>query len=395
MLGDASRVLAEPPVIVPCDPLPAAVAALGLKSTIDSYGIASGASVAVAATASPGEEERSDFWIARGGEEPRAVKLAGRALGIAVTSDGNLAYAVVRVTDRKGAVRRVDLVCVDLKTARAASCATLPATARGLAIGDGGATLLLASRDEIRTFHLPDLASGRMYRALGDNVGVARVAGSSTVLIAQPSRVVLADLAGTQGRDGLLLSQETAAPAPLTGMVSSTTDGIAIVLSDGGAAWCVRVKAAPPPPTEPRRSPAQVAPAEPAPAPAPPPVEAPAEAPAEIAPPPEVPVPPPIPAAPEIPTAAGTVFGVIEGPALAEVAAVVFLGPDNVLHEAARVSPDDRGRFRASALPIGAYRIVAAGKGGRVLMCEPSFITIRVGSDSAVEAPVLKVLRAQ
>jgi hypothetical protein len=110
---------------------------------------------------------------------------------------------------------------------------------------------------------------------------------------------------------------------------------------------------------------------------------------------PKAEAPPVVPPPPEIPAEPGTVFGVVAGPALAEVAAIVLLGPDNVLHEAARAIPDEQGHFSASALPIGAYRIVAAGKGGRVLICDPPFITIRVGSNSAVEAPVLKVLRAQ
>jgi hypothetical protein len=44
---------------------------------------------------------------------------------------------------------------------------------------------------------------------------------------------------------------------------------------------------------------------------------------------------------------------------------------------------------------VGGYRIVASGKKGRVLICEPPFVTIRVGSNGAVEAPVLKVLRAE
>ena len=87
--------------------------------------------------------------------------------------------------------------------------------------------------------------------------------------------------------------------------------------------------------------------------------------------------------------------GIVTGPAVADVAAVVFLGPDNVLREAGRAVPDERGRFTSVALPTGTYRMVAAGIGGRVLICDPSFITIRVDSNGAVEAPVLKVLRAQ
>jgi hypothetical protein len=106
-------------------------------------------------------------------------------------------------------------------------------------------------------------------------------------------------------------------------------------------------------------------------------------------------LPPELPAAPATPAEPGSVFGVVTGPALAEVAAIVFLGPDNVLHEAARAIPDGNGRFAASALPPGAYRIVAAGKGGRVLICDPPFVTIQVGSKGAVEASVLKVVSAQ
>jgi hypothetical protein len=396
VLGPAGLALAEPPVIVPCDDLPAAVAALGVKSGIDAYGVAPAASVAVAAEAPSGDDGRSVLWFSRGGDEARSVKLAGRVLGLAVTADGALAYAVVRAIDRKGALRSVELTTVDLKSARATSGLTLPATARGLAIGAGGATLLVASRDEIRTFQLPALSSGPLYRALGENVGVAPIAGSSVVVVAQPSRIVLADLAGTQGRDGLALSQETAAPDRLNGMLASTGDAGIIALADGGSAWCVRVQAVPPPPPPP--PPPPEAPVEAAPAAVP--AAAAADAPSDPPPAEAAPIPPPqaisaAPAVPAVPAAPGTVSGLVTGPALAEVASLVFLGPDNVLHEAARVAPDKQGRFSAPALPVGGYRIVASGKKGRVLICEPPFVMIRVGSSGAVEAPVLKVLRAE
>jgi hypothetical protein len=397
----AGHVEAGPPVIVPCDGLPAPVAALGIKSALDAYAIAPAASVAVAASA--GEDGRSVLWLSKAGDEPRTVKLAGRVVGLSILDNGTQAFVVVRATDRKGAVKNVDLMRVDVKTARATPALTLPSTARGLAIGAGGTILLVASRDEIRTFQLPNLSSGPLYRALGENVGVAPIEGSTEVVIAQPSRIVLADLAGQQSRDGLALREEAAAPARLTGMLTSTGDAGPIALGEQGTAWCVRVEAWPPPLPAPA---AAAAPPEPEPAPgaveaAP---EAGAETAAEAAPeaapeatpevtPEAAPV-APIPA-PTTPEAAGTVSGLVAGPGSSEVASIVFLGPDNVLHESARVAPDDRGRFRASALPTGVYRIVASGKGGRVLICEPPYITIRVGSDSAVEAPVLKVLRAK
>jgi hypothetical protein len=397
MVALAGQVRAEPPVIVPCDDLPAPVAALGVKSQLEAYALAPGGSVAVAA--SEGEDERSVLWLSSGGDEPRAVKLAGRVMGLALLGDGTQAYAVVRSIDRKGAVKSVELTRVDVKAARAISALTLPFTARGLAIGAGGATLLVASRDEIRTFQLPNLSSGPLYRALGENVGVAPIEGSTGVVVAQPSRIVVADLAGAQSRDGLALKEEAAAPARLTGMLASTGDAGPIALGERGTAWCVRVDPTlplppPSPPPPPPLPPQEQAAPETAPEAAP--VAAPTAAP-EATPEPTPDVSPeaapvtPIPA-PEPP---GTVSGLVAGPASAEVASIVFLGPDNVLHESARVAPDERGRFRTPALPAGMYRIVASGKGGRVLICEPPYITIRVGSDSAVEAPVLKVLRAE
>lgn len=387
LVGLASRVTAQPPVLVSCDEPPATVSPLGPKSDFEAFGIAPDASVAVVAMASPGEPARSVLRFARAGDAPKDLKLAGRVLGLAVAPDGNSAFVIVRATNRKGAVRSVELVRVDLQTARATTGPTIPATARGLAFSAGGSTLLVASRDEIRTFQLPGLASGPLYRALGDNVGVASIAGSSVVVLAQPSRVVLADLAAPQGRDGLVLSQEAAAPAPLRGMMASTGAAGPVALSEGGIAWCVRASALPPPPP---------------PLPPPPPSVT-MESPAVEIPPVQPPAAEPliveastiVPPAIEPQAAPGTVFGVVEGPSLAEVAAIVLLGPDNVLHEAARAIPDERGRFVSSALPPGTYRLVAAGKGGRVLICEPPFITIRVDSKGAVEAPVLKVLRAQ
>ena len=38
------------------------------------------------------------------------------------------------------------------------------------------------------------------------------------------------------------------------------------------------------------------------------------------------------------------------------------------------MKPDGSGRYEATSLPAGAYRIVAAGKEGRVLICQPPFI---------------------
>ena len=292
---------------------------------------------------------------------------------------------------------------MDLKTARAIPALTLPADRAGLAIGAGGATLLVASRDEIRTFQLPDLSSGPLYRALGENVGVcadrkARPRSSSRSL-----RIVLADLAGAQSRDGLALREEVAAPRRLTGMLASTGDAVRSLLASAGPPGAC---ASDPRSRRPRRarhhrSRAAATPSE--------------DAAAE-----RRPIGPRPPAgaargrsrhpkrrryrrfppagrsdAPTDPEPPGTVSGLVAGPASSEVASIVFLGPDNVLHEAARVAPDERGRFRASALPPGAYRIVASGKGRPRANLRASLHHDSGGLEQRGRSPVLKVLRAR
>ena len=138
-----------------------------------------------------------------------------------MSGDGGIAYAIVRASDRRGALRSVDLVRVDLTGGKAVTAQTLPSSARGIAIADDGASLLIASRDDLRTFRLPALSSGPLYRVLGENLGVAVVPGSSRVVVVQAKRVASVDLASTQGRDGLAFSQETVPPAPLRGLMSS------------------------------------------------------------------------------------------------------------------------------------------------------------------------------
>jgi hypothetical protein len=256
---------------------------------------------------------------------------------------------------------------------------------------------LIAAHDELRTFRLPELASGPLYRVPGDNVGVAPVGGSSHVLVAQPGRVVRADLAGAQGRDGLELTAETVSPAPFRGMMASVGGLGPVALAADGPLWCIgggAPAARPTPPIAPNdAAPVPAAAVEPAPSDGQ--KSSPPEASREA---PHAPLQPqPAPVIPEprtIPGAAGTVVGQIDGPSRGDVAAIVVFGPDNVLREASRCVPDEQGRFSVDGLAPGAYRIVAAGKGGRVLICEPPFVTVRVGSDGAVEAQVLKVVRA-
>ena len=358
--------------VSPCGDLPPQILELGAAAEFETFGFALDAGVAVATSSALGDQGKSLLRFTRNAEPPRAVELPGRVLGLAVANDGNFAFAVVRTVDRKGVVRSVDLVRVELKTSKVSAAAPLPATAKGLAIAAGGTTLLVASKDEIRTFQLPQFSSGPLYRVLGDNVGVAPIANSTRIVVAQRARLVTVDLAEAQGRDGLSLADETAVSTPLRTMMDGVGLLGSVALSDDGVAWCVHANA-PPAPVPPPPEPAPLKET------APPPVVA---APVE---------PPPKPA----PSEPGTLSGQVSGPALGDVAAIVILGPDNVLREAARVRPDEHGRWAVPLLPQGSYRVLAAGNGGRVLTCDPPFVTIRVISDQAVEVPGLKVLRSQ
>jgi hypothetical protein len=376
-LAAAVRLEAASLEFQPIERLPPAVAALAAELPIEAFALAPQSSIAIVSTASSGEPAVSTLRYARGDEEPRVVPLAGRVLGLAVSGDGSACYAVVRVTGRRGAFRSIDLVRIDLRSGRASSVASLPATASGLALTSDDATLLVASKDELRTFSIPAMASGPLYRALGDNLGVFPIEGSSYVLVAQRSRVALIDLSAPQGRDGLELKEEVATPATLRGLLSSAGEGGPVALGEGSLAWHLRIGDLPAAPAVPPPPPPDV-----------PPQEAVEETPTSP--------PPPVEAAPrEISGDPGTVSGHVAGPGAADVAAVLFLGPDNILREALRVAPDGSGRYQSSTLPAGSYRVVAAGKGGRVLICSPPYVSIRVGSNSAVEAPELTVLRAQ
>ena len=388
----AVGVRAEPVAVRPCGELPAPILALGAPGDLEAFGLSADDGVAVVSSRAPGRPGASVLKFARSGEAPRSVSLVGAIRGLAVAGDGSHAFAVVRETDRKGFVVSVDLVGVDLKTGRTSSLATLPATSRGLAFSAGGESLLVACNDEIRSFRMPRVSSGPLYRVPGDNVGLAPIEGSSRVLVAQRSRLVVVDLGEAQAREGLPLSGGTPVEGTLVALMGTVGSFGPVALVDGGAAWCVHVE---------RKTSTQGAPSEAPPLPkAPPLVPAPPPTVPELASPASPPLPPPPPAAQEepgertIPAEPGSLSGLVSGPMRGEVGAISLLGPDNVLREATRAVPDKEGHFRVSGLPPGAYRIVATGRGGRVLICDPPFVTARVSSNSAVEAPALNVLRA-
>lgn len=84
----------------------------------------------------------------------------------------------------------------------------------------------------------------------------------------------------------------------------------------------------------------------------------------------------------------GRIVGTVE-----LVQAVVLLGPDNILREAARVQPDQDGTWRVDGLDPGRYRIQLDGGGDRVLVTEPRFLMVDVG-ETPTRAPEIKAVRS-
>jgi hypothetical protein len=82
------------------------------------------------------------------------------------------------------------------------------------------------------------------------------------------------------------------------------------------------------------------------------------------------------------------------GPAAPEVVSVVVLGPDNILREAARVTPSADGHWQADRLEPGRYRIQLDGGGGRVLVSDPPFLLLEITPDGSTTVPDIRVIRA-
>jgi hypothetical protein len=76
------------------------------------------------------------------------------------------------------------------------------------------------------------------------------------------------------------------------------------------------------------------------------------------------------------------------------VVAVVILGPNNMLHEAARVVPGPDGSWSVSGLAAGKYRVQLDGGGRRVLVTDPPFLLIDVEAEGSTEADDIRLLKA-
>jgi hypothetical protein len=418
------------PVRVPGSAHPAAVVALGALDGIAALAVADDGSAAVGAFASA-KAGRSIVRFARAdGGAPAEIPVRGRVRALRFARDGE-SFFVVAAREPKRGPHETFLVRVETATLDASREIVLP---RGAADADGpdGATLLVVSDAELRTFRLPALTSGRLYRIDGRGRAIAAIPGTRRVLIGREDGIALVDLDDPQTRDGLGARARLATGAPVVALAIAPDAAAALArledgrvvrfrveplgdaVEDGTAraiAWPGERAQAPvpeperpappkpepvPPPLpepEPPPVPRPVPPAEPAPVPEPEPSPEP-----EPPPPPE-PSPEPSfgvarPAEPVVASAEAGLRGRVTGGASAEVVAVVVFGPDNMLREAARVRPGPDGAWSATGLAPGAYRIVLDGGGGKVLEVRPAFRTVRLGAGALVDVASMEALRS-
>jgi hypothetical protein len=96
---------------------------------------------------------------------------------------------------------------------------------------------------------------------------------------------------------------------------------------------------------------------------------------------------------PEIPPDRGVLRGRFEGAAADHVREVVLFGPNNIVREARRVTPEADGTWKAENLVPGRYRVQLDGGGSIVLVSDPPFATAVVTGGETVDTPVMRVPR--
>ncbi len=445
------------PVVLPSAGAPPAVEALGPLEGVLALALSPDGTSAAAAMAASGPGRSLLRLVTPERREAETMELPGVARSLLFSPDGRRVYALLEKPRRKGP-GEVLLYDIDAETLRSGARILLPDSARALAIFIGDGALLLACQDEIRSFRLPALSSGPLYRIPGENLAIADLGGGD-LLVGQADGLLRVHLRDAQGREGLDPRERVATAEPVVGLAAAPDGGAALVRLAGGSihrvalaplrveetglrgtavAWLGAAparrldeerpppeataieggiaKAAAEPPSgagagareetetvvatgEPRAQ-FETAPAaggelrtrgqgEGA-------VQEKAAPPAEEALPEGIPRrEAPAPSPPPEGVAGGAVSGRLSGPAVAGVAAVVLAGPDDLLRTARRVKPSPEGSWSADGLAAGLYRVVLVGEGGRAVVTEPAFQTVRVEAGSRVELPEIRAIRLE
>jgi hypothetical protein len=354
-----------------------------------------------AAAVSPSGAARGVVRLAAAGEPGSAeVHLPGLVRSLVFGYDSiNLYVLVQRVGKRPRP--ETELLRIDVRApGKVRREMSLPATAGSLTRAAHDRALLVGSQNEIRAILLPELRSGPLFRVPGLNLSLGAVPGTTRVVVGQRDRILVVDLADRPGLDGTPARASLPTDGPVTGLGISADGTRALArLGDGRliSLGLDPLRVSPESERPIAGEPESVAstpgaePQEPTPPPARPPTAVAPETPGSP-PPPPLPVPPGVPPSPQPGSAsAALVQGTLEGPAYREVVAVVLLGPDNLLREAARVRPALDGTWWASGLVPGTYRVQLDSGGTRVVLSEPPFQTVLV-SGALVTVPPFQVV---
>lgn len=88
------------------------------------------------------------------------------------------------------------------------------------------------------------------------------------------------------------------------------------------------------------------------------------------------------------------VRGSVEGLPAGLSGTIVIFGPDNILREARRIALSRDGRWAASDLAPGRYRVQLDGGGKTVLVTDPPFLWVEVPPSGSVRTTPMRVIRA-
>jgi hypothetical protein len=368
-----------------------------------------------------------------------AVEVPTQVRALLLPRDDLSVYAIMRKDSKRGEGETF-LSLIDPGSAKAKRLLRLPHSAVDLDYWSEHDSLLVSCKNEIRTLLLPEMRSGPLYRVRGNNRAVASLAGGNLILVGQDEGLLLVDLDATHGKEEMPVQSEIPLPQPVNSISAAADGSYALVTLADDSVQTVNIDtlmpAAPPEP-EPEPIEEEVA-EEPLPEPEPVVEEAIEEPVIEPEPEPiveegveehlpepvvvaeivEEPIPEPEPVVEEAieepviepepepiveevvqeptPEPAKTtpqVRGKITGDDLSAVVAVVLLGPNNMLREAARISPKNDGSWSADGLATGKYRVQLDGGGSRVLVTDPPFMLIDVEEDGTADAGEIRLLK--
>ena len=393
-------------VLLPEGTLPPVLAGVELGPEIGAIDVApDGKTAALATSTGEGKHARSTVRLIATEQASREIEISGFVRDLLFSPAGEELFLIqLRPATKRRSVEN-HLLRLDLNTLKTRRELYLPATSRSVAHWPQRDAILVACRNELRTYLLPDMRSGPMFRVLGENQSLAVVDGSQ-IAIGQADRLIVIDLSDPPGQEEMPIRAEIYASAAIVDLAFAPGGAHGLArLSDNrvvrvntqplslGLAHPATTAAPESKPVDFEAPDVVVVPPPPPPEPTPVEIETPevvAAPPSEtLAPPPPAPEPEPV----KVETAAAApptqpqIRGVISGPGTDQVVAVVFFGPDNILLEADRVVPGPRGRWETRGLDTGRYRVVLDGGGGRVLLTDPRFHVV----DVETNAPPLTV----